>query len=56
MLDIPFQFFGPMTESILMECNPKINDENNLIPENTIVVVPSSFDEEKVNYKDFMLP
>jgi hypothetical protein len=54
MLDIRFQFFGPMTKSILMECSPKINDENNLIPANTIVVVPSSFDEEKIDYKDFM--
>jgi hypothetical protein len=38
-----------------MEFN-KINDKNNLIPENTIVVVPSHFDNEKINYLDTMIP
>lgn len=37
-----------------MECSPKINDKNNLIPENTIVVVPFSSDENNFNYEDFM--
>jgi hypothetical protein len=37
-----------------MECSPKINDEKNLIPENTIVVVPFSSDQNNFNYNDFM--
>jgi hypothetical protein len=37
-----------------MECN-KINDENNLIPENKILVIPSHFDEEKIDYGQTMI-
>ena len=37
-----------------MESSPKINDKNNLIPENTILVVPSYLNKEKMDYSQIM--